>query len=414
MARKTDVVVIGAGQAGLATSHALSALGIDHVVIERGAVGERWRNERWASLKLLSPNWMTRLPGWRYRGDDPEGFMHKDAVVRFLTRYGRGFGAPTLEYTRVRRVTAAGDDYRVETDRGAFLCRSVVLATGACDTPAVPAAARTLPAGIAQFTTRSYAHPGTLPQGGVLIVGASATGAQLAEEIHLSGRPVTLAVGAHVPLPRSYRGSDIMEWMSHAGILGERRSPGANNAAILRQPSLQLIGRTDRELSLQSLADLGVTLTGRLSGFDGPGAWFEPRLAAEIASAAQRRARMLSRIDAYIDVAHPMAPKAATPAPDHVPDDEIRSLDLAARGIRSVLWATGFRRDYSWLHLPILTREGELMHDFGATPAPGVFAMGLPFMRRRNSVTIDGVGQDAVEIAAEIAAYLNHTERKAA
>ncbi|SFC22970.1 flavin-containing monooxygenase [Tropicimonas isoalkanivorans] len=223
MIRKTDVLIIGAGQAGLAMSRCLADRGIDHVLLERGAVGQRWRAERWASLHLLTPNWMTRLPGWHYEGADPEGFMHKDHVVGMLNRYARSFAAPVEEFAAVESVRRSGRGFLVETQTGCWAARAVVIATGACDRPAVPHFSQTVAPGISQVTTADYVHADQLAPGGVLVVGASATGVQLAEEIHRSGRPVTLAAGAHVRLPRQYRGRDILEWLDRCGVLAEAR-----------------------------------------------------------------------------------------------------------------------------------------------------------------------------------------------
>ena len=204
--QRTDVLVVGAGQAGLAMSHCLSARGIAHVVLERGRVGESWRSERWDSLRLLTPNWMSRLPGHGYSGPDPDGFMARDEVIAMLDDYARRSRAPVVGRAPVRALAAVGDGYRVETEAGGWLARAVVVATGACGRPRVPGFAAALPAGIVQVTPDAYRRPADLPDGGVLVVGGSSTGLQLAQEIHASGRPVTLAVGRHLrmvaPLPR--------------------------------------------------------------------------------------------------------------------------------------------------------------------------------------------------------------------
>jgi putative flavoprotein involved in K+ transport len=251
---RTDVLIIGAGQAGLAMSACLAARGIEHVVLERGRVAERWRSERWDSLRLLTPNWMTRLPGHAYRGGAPEGFMCRDEVAEFLAGYGRGIVAPVAEATRVLRVAQCADGYEVTTDRGSWRARAVVLATGACDRAAVPGWSRTVSQRVAQVVPSRYRRPEDLPAGGVLVVGASATGVQLAEEIHRSGRPVTLAVGSHSRLPRRYRGRDIMEWFDAAGLLDERAEAVPDIAAARRQPSLQLVGRSGPSPDLPRLA----------------------------------------------------------------------------------------------------------------------------------------------------------------
>src|SRR5512143_1279317 len=244
--RRTEAVVIGGGQAGLAMSHCLAGSGVDHVVLERGRVAERWRSERWESLRLLTPNWQTRLPGFRYQGPDPDGYMRVAEVVGFLERYARSFAAPVEEGTSVLSVAPAGGGYRVVTDRGTWEAPCVVIATGHCDTPLVPAFAPSLAGDVVQLVPSRYRHPGQLPAGGVLVVGASASGVQLADEIHASGRPVTLAVGRHTRLPRVYRGRDILWWLDAMGVFDESADDVYDLKVSRDQPSLQLVGRPDR------------------------------------------------------------------------------------------------------------------------------------------------------------------------
>ena len=415
MALRTDVVIIGAGQAGLAMSRCLTDFGIDHIVIDRGAVGQRWRAERWASLRLLTPNWMTRLPGGGYDGADPEGFMHKDEVVGFLNRYARSFDAPVREYVTVLDVSRADEGFRVETSEGCYLSRSVVVATGACDRPAVPGFAKDLSPSIAQVTTKTYVHPDMLEEGGVLVVGASATGVQLAEEIHMSGRPVTLAVGSHVRLPRRYRGRDIMHWLDASGLLGEQRDPAIEPERVLRQPSLQLVGGLPaRDIGLVSLARIGVRLTGRVEAGQENRLGLCDGLAFEVARADARGDRLLDRIDNHIESNALSAPDAERSVALNFNPSAVDQLDLSAAGIGTIVWATGFRRDYPWLRVPVLGADGEIQQHGGVTTEPGLYTLGLPFMRRRNSTFIDGVGDDARDLSLHIAAFLGETRALAA
>lgn len=406
-AQRIDVVVIGAGQAGLAISQNLSARNVDHIVLDRGAVGERWRSERWASLRLLTPNWMTRLPGWHFDGNDPEGFMHKDALVAMLRRYARSFAAPVREFTEVRAVTRDRGGFRVRTTGQTFRARAVVIASGACDVPNVPAMAARLSQRIHQVTTRNYVHPGDLPEGGVLVVGASATGVQLADEIQRSGRPVTLAVGQHVALPRRYLGRDIMRWLDEVGLLTAPRDLRVANDRVLALPSMQLIGSPEgRDVGLGALADAGVRLAGRLIAIDGNVAGFADSLRRDVEAARLGTDRVLGQIDSFASTrGFPVEGLAANRTWFPVPDAPPETLDLAAEGIRTVVWATGFRRDYGWLKLPALA-GGELIQTGGVTPIPGLHALGLPFMRSRNSAFIDGVGADAAHIMSRIEGQL--------
>lgn len=415
MTEHIDVVVIGAGQAGLAMSRCLSANGIDHAVLEKGAIANRWRAERWASLRLLTPNWMTRLPGFTYDGSDPNGFMTKDELVRYLGRYARSIDAPVREFTRVKAVSRDANGFLVDTGDALLRARAVVIATGACDRPNLPAWAADIPADIAQVTTETYNYPGDLAPGGVLVVGGSATGVQLAEEFYRAGHDVTLASGSHVPLPREYRGHDIMHWMDLANILTEPRDPSIPAARALSQPSLQLVGSVPpRDISLSRLQALGVRIVGRATGTNGNQIALSGTLGIEMARGWERCDRVLSRIDGFIDRTDPKTSHAVAPRHRIAPKSDPRSLDLRAAGIRTVFWATGFRRDYSWLRLDALSADGELKQHGGVCDVPGLYAMALPFMRRRNSTFIDGVGADAHDLTHHICNHLGHAPRVAA
>lgn len=415
MAQKTDVIIIGAGQAGLAMSRCLTALGLDHLVLDRGATAGRWQSERWASLRLLTPNWMTRLPGFAYDGADPNGYMHKDELVGYLNRYARSFAAPVREFTNVLSVSQAADGFRVVTDGPTFLARAVVVASGACDLPNVPDWAARLPRSIAQVTTNNYVHPDQLETGGVLVVGGSATGVQLAEEIQHSGRATTLACGSHVSLPRTYRGHDIMRWMDACGLLDDPRDHTITAQRALAQPSLQLIGDTpQRNIGLSSLMADGVRCIGRIEGADGAQLSVAGNLRAQIEKAHLRTERVLTRIDAHIAKQRTTAPRTGPriPAPSLTGDP--KALNLADAGIKTVVWATGFRREYPWLRVPVIDSTGEIRQSGGITPVPGLYTLGLPFMRRRKSTFIDGVGPDAHALSHHLSTFLGQTHVAAA
>ncbi|HSK09438.1 MAG TPA: NAD(P)/FAD-dependent oxidoreductase [Vicinamibacterales bacterium] len=405
--RRTDVAIIGAGQAGLATSYCLSALGVEHVVLERGQVGQRWRVDRWPSLTLLTPNWQSRLPGFRYDGPDPDGYMGVADVVGFLERYARLARAPIEPRSPVLRVEPGPGGYIVRTGRGAWHAAHVVIATGYSDLPLVPAAARRLPPDVLQITPGDYRGPDHLPPGGVLVVGAGASGVQLADEIQASGRQVTLAVGRHLRLPRVYRGRDILWWLDAMGVLNERVDQVANIEVSRAQPSLQLVGRHDRAtLDLGALLARGVRLAGRLLSTDDGRLCFDDDLVGTVAAADVKLAGLLGRIDAFIDRTQPGEVREAGPFVPCWPmviQNETRTLDLKAERIRTVVWATGFKRRYPWLKVPVLDARGEIRHSGGVTPAPGLFVVGLQFQRTRKSAFIDGVGEDAAFIARRIA-----------
>lgn len=403
-----DVVVIGAGHSGLAMSHALGQRGIGHVVLERGEVANSWRTERWDSLRLLTPNWMTVLPGHGYRGDDPDGFMTVGEVVDFISAYATLASAPVLTHTAVSGVVPEGDGYRVATERGDWQCRAVVLATGAFNKPVVPRLADAMPADVEQMTAQAYRNPAQLVEGGVLVVGASATGLQIAQEIRMSGRAVTLAVGEHVRLPRVYRGRDIQWWMHASGVLDQRIEEADDPRRARRVPSPQLVGTPERAtLDLNALRGQGVEVVGRLAGIRDGKAQFSGSLRNVCALADLKMNRLLDSIDEWAARNPPagVVGPAERYAPTEVGASPRLSLTLG-RDVRTVIWATGFRPDYSWLHVPVFDRKGELMHDRGIVDAPGLYVLGLPYLRRRKSSFMHGAEDDVRELGAHLADYL--------
>ncbi|MGE0226162.1 MAG: NAD(P)-binding domain-containing protein [Acetobacteraceae bacterium] len=411
---RIPALIIGAGQAGLAMSQCLTDRGIAHVVLERGRIAERWHSERWDSLRLLTPNWMSRLPAWTYQGNDPDGFMTAADFAEHLSHYARASQAPVCTETTVRCVRPGPHGYVVDTDRGRWEANAVVIATGNCDEPAVPAMAQRLPETIRQIAPPAYRNPDLLPRGGVLVVGASATGAQIADEIQRAGgRQVWLAAGGHTRVPRTYRGRDIWHWLDAIGILDDRWDAVSDIVRARRQPSFQLVGRPDRQdLTLGTLHQAGVRMLGRVMDARGSMMRFADDLPATLDSAHAALERLLARIDACADkLGAPADPRGCPriilpPAPT--------ALDLAAEGIGTVVWATGYNRNYRWLRVPVLDAAGEIAHDGGVTPAPGLYVLGLRFMRRRRSNFIDGVGLDAHDLAEHLTAHLAAGFRRAA
>ncbi|MEJ0018845.1 MAG: NAD(P)-binding domain-containing protein [Acetobacteraceae bacterium] len=407
---QTDVVIIGAGQAGLAMSQRLLQREIRHVVIERGEVAERWRNERWDTLRLLTPNWMSRLPGWSYEGPDPDGFMTKHDYAGWLAGYAAAAALPVVTGTNVTAVRRLGTGYQVVTDHGTWHAQAVVIATGHCDVPLVPAMARQLPPDIHQVTTADYRNPAGLPDGGVLVVGASASGVQLAEEIRQSGREVAISVGRHMRLPRRYRGHDIMWWLDRLRVHAQGQP--MDLAAARSQPSMQLVGRPAADnIDLRTLRDIGVRLLGRALGIEAGTLHLKDDVAETVGEAEARLQRLLGRIDAVADA---YGAVMEVPPCGLASEGSPVTLDLAAAGIRTVVWATGFVRNYQWLHVPVLDAAGEIAHCGGVTSAPGLFVTGLRFLRRWNPSFIDAVSADAIELAAEVQRHLRHGIRAAA
>jgi putative flavoprotein involved in K+ transport len=409
VAGAVDVVVIGAGHAGLAMSRSLSASSIDHIVLERGEVANSWRHERWDSLRLLTPNWQSRLPGYPYAGPDPDGYMRMPEVVELIDGYARIIGAPVRAYTTVTSVRAAGDGYSVLTDRGRWQCRAVVIASGAHGIPAVPSIAAALPTSLRTLTPKTYRNPDQLDERGVLVVGASATGLQLADEIQRSGRHVTLAVGEHIRMPRVYRGRDIQWWLDAVGILDERYDEVDDIVRARRVPSPQLVGTPQRStLDLNGLAERGVDIVGRLVGVHDGKAQFSGSLRNHCAMADLKLQRLLAGIDAWTE-RNGKSLEVAAPepfAPTRVADAPRLSLDLTPRRVGTVIWATGFRPDYGWLHVPALDRKGLLRHDGGIVDVPGLYVLGLNFMRRRKSSFMHGAEDDVRDLSAHLVTYL--------
>ncbi len=390
-------------------SSCLADRSIDHVVLERGEVAHTWRTERWDSLRLLTPNWQSRLPGFGYSGNDPDGYRAVPEVIKFIEQYARAISAPVQTNTRVICVRGTDAGYLIRTDRGDWACRAVVLASGACNISRVPAFGQ-LPSSIACLTAQQYRNPDQLACGGVLVVGASASGTQIAYEIQRSGRRVYLSVGEHIRAPRVYRGKDLQWWMDAAGVLDERYDQVDDIARARRVPSLQLAGTPDRStLDINALTEIGVTLVGRLVGIASDKLLFAGSLHNMCALSDLKMGRLLDTLDAWarehglddvVDAPHRLPPTRV----EHSPP---LSIDLAAGAIDTIIWATGYRPDYQWLELPVLDRKGLVRHEGGIVASPGIYLMGAQFMRRRKSTLIDGAGDDARDLSDHLASYLD-------
>jgi putative flavoprotein involved in K+ transport len=383
------------------------------VVLERGEVANSWRRERWDSLRLLTPSWQTRLPGSRYEGADSDGYMTMGEVIDFISRFAVLSGAPVRTHTTVTSVRRTDQGYQVATNQGDFRCRTVMLASGACNAPSLPSLLPAIPPSVQCFTPFDYRNPTRLPEGGVLIVGASATGVQLADEIHRSGRPVTLSVGEHVRLPRVYRGRDVLWWMDASGVWNQRYDEIDDLTRARRLPSPQLVGTPDRTtLDLNALSAAGVEIVGRLAAVRQGQALFSGGLRNQFALADLKMNRLLDSFDEWAR-AHARHADFGPPErfePTRAPGSSRLGLDLRNGEIRSIVWATGFRPDYSWLHIPVIDHKGYLRHEGGVVDAPGLYALGLPVLRRRKSSFICGAEDDARELVDHLAGYLDTTQ----
>jgi putative flavoprotein involved in K+ transport len=330
-------------------------------------------------------------------------------IIRFVERYADAISAPIENQTTVTSVRGTGDGYQVDTDRGSWRSRTVVIATGACNIASVPAISASAPSTIDMVTSMDYRNPGQLREGGVLVVGASATGLQLADEIHRSGRPVTLSVGEHVRMPRVYRGRDIFGWMDAAGVLDERYDEVDDINRARNVPSPQLVGSPGRlTLDLNALTGAGVNIIGRLAGINDGKAQFSGSLRNNCALADLKMNRLLNTIDEWASE-NGLDNEVGPPhrfAPTVVEDSPPLGLDIRNGQIETIVWATGFHSDYSWLDVPVLDRKGKIRHDGGVVDSPGMYLMGMTFLRRRKSSFIHGAGDDANDLSDHLAAYL--------
>ncbi len=400
--KHTDTIIIGGGQAGLAMSRCLTEYQIDHVILERGRVGERWRSERWDSLRLLTPNWQSRLPHFHYNGSQPDAFMTMPEFIRQLERYAESFEAPVQAGTTVQVVERLiNGRFRIATDTGDWSAHNVVVATGFCDTPRVPAFSAAIPSNMVQLVPSYYRNPSQVPQGGVLGVGASATGLQIADELAEAGRKVTLAVGTHVRVPRRYRGKDILFWMDAMGAFNAPADPAVER----KMPPPQLVGTPEnRDLDVGILQKKGVRLVGRATSARGDRVYFADDLKANVETADTQMTELLAKVDGFIESSGAPAPPA-----DH---DSITAvnvhtaptvIDLRTENIRTVVWATGYKRHYPWLKVSVLDDRGEIRHKGGIMPEPGLYVLGMRFQRSKGSNLLDYVGRDAEVLSKHIA-----------
>jgi putative flavoprotein involved in K+ transport len=409
---RVSVVVVGGGPAGLAVSRRLAHVGVDHVVLERGEVVNSWRHERWDSLRLLTPNWMTRLPGHGYDGADPDGFMTAAEAVAFFDGYRQRFDPPLLTHVTVLSARRTETGFAVVTDGGHWECDAVVAATGASSQPRIPPVAADWPRAIEQATALAYRRPSQFGHDGqVLVVGASASGVQIADELRRHGHDVTIAVGEHIRVPRAYRGRDIYWWLDAIGQLDERYDEVDDIDRARRHASVQVVGNDDdRDLDLNALQEGGVRVVGRVMAVAGNRAQCSGGLASLVMNADLKQARLLERIDELIatsDLGDDVGP-AIRPAPTRLAGV---ATELDLRRFSTVVWATGYRPTYDWLDPAAFGRQHSVVHDGGVARLPGLYLMGLPFMRRRRSNLIGGMRFDAADLAAHLRGYLDDVAR---
>ena len=405
MSEKVDTIIIGGGQAGLATSYYLKRRGCEHLVLEQAAgPGNAWRNDRWDSFSLVTPNWSFRLPGAEYQGEGREGYMCREEIVARFEHYVVWYGLPVHYRVRVTSVEPDGDGYRVEADGACWLARNVVVATGLYQRPQIPSFAQDLASRLAQLHSGQYRNPEVLPEGAVLVAGSGQSGCQIAEELSHSGRKVYLSVGRGVRAPRRYRGKDIYEWMHLTGFL-DRTPDQLESPAARFDANPQVTGQDGgRSLNLHRFAREGVTLLGRIQSGQGKRVRFAPDLQENLARIDQKEAELVRMIDAYIDRTGLEAPAEMLPVlRDGYACETIPELDLQAAGVRTVIWAMGYAFDFSLVRLPVFDGDGYPRQKNGATEYPGLYFVGLPWLTRFKSGQLFGVAEDAATIAEAIA-----------
>lgn len=398
------VVIIGGGQAGLSVSWYLTRDGIDHIVLERHRRFQSWRANRWDSFCLVTPNWQCRLPGWPYKGPDPDGFMPRDEIVEYLDGFCASFDPPLREGVAVTRVVPlSGGGYRVETSAGVWTTGQVVVATGGYDQPIVPPCAAALSPGILQLHSADYRRPAQLPDGGSLIVGTGQSGVQIMEDLHRAGRDVHLAVGPAPRSPRRYRGRDATDWLHEMGHYAITIDRHPDPVKALTQTNHYMSGRDGgKEIDLRRFARDGVHLYGTLSGAEGTRIDFLPDLEKNLDDADRSYCGIRDQIDAWIAANGIEAPVEPPFEKVWRPDHAVKAIDCAALGITSVIWAIGFRPDYGWLEVECFDPQGRPRFRRGVTDVPGVYFIGLGWLNTWGSGRFLGIDEDARYLAGQI------------
>jgi putative flavoprotein involved in K+ transport len=399
-----SVVVIGGGQAGLSMSYCLVYRGIDHIVLEQQQVAHEWADRRWDTFCLVTPNWQCQLPGFSYQGNDPDGFMVRDEIVAYLRAYAASFGPPLVEgvaATRLRQRREGG--FTIETTVGTLTADQVVLATGPYQVPLRPRSADRLPEGLVQLHSSEYQCPEQLPDGEVLVIGTGQSGCQVAEDLHLAGRTVHLAVGSAPRVARSYRGRDVVAWLEDLGYYRKGIEEFGDADAVRFRANHYVTGRDGgHDIDLRQFALEGMHLYGRLLDIRGGQLMFETDLAKNLDGADAVSEGIKDSIDAHISKIGASAPVEARYQPVWRPDEETTELELASTGITSVVWSTGFGRDHRWIDIPVFDGRGYPTHNRGVTSCPGLYFLGLPWQYTWGSGRFNGVGNDARYLADQI------------
>lgn len=395
------VVIVGGGQAGLSVSHYLKKQGIGHVVLEKHRTGHSWRSERWDSFCLVTPNWQCLLPEFPYSGSDPDGFMLKDEIVAYVEAFAKKTGAPVHEGVNVTAVRRTGDGFfEVETTQGRWLADQVVMAISGYHVPAIPRQAERLPHFVKQLHSRDYRNPAQIPGGDVLIIGTGQSGCQIAEDLHLAGRRVHVAVGSAPRSPRFYRGKDAIKWLDEMGYYRTTVETHPLGEKVRKKANHYLTGRDGgREIDLRRFAAEGMKLYGHLDQADGERLTFKPDLAKSLEAADKVYNGIRAMIDDYIAAHGIEAPSEPPYSPPWRVEQECTALDLKEANINTVIWGTGFRADFSFIEVPVFDGKGYPGHKRGVTPVPGLYFIGLGWLWTWGSGRFSGIAEDARHVA---------------
>lgn len=398
-----SVVIVGGGQAGLSMSYCLKQAGIDHVVLEKHRIAHEWREKRWDSFCLVTPNWQCRLPGFPYPGDDPHGFMKKHEIVRYIEDYVASFNPPVAEGVTVQAVRRRDGKFDLETSAGVCSADQVVIAVGGYHVPTIPRVAERLSPEVTQLPVSEYKNPGALPPGEVLVIGTGQSGCQIAEDLHLAGRKVHLAVGGAPRTARFYRGKDVVDWLDEMGYYRMPVHDHPMKERVRAKANHYVTGRDGgRDIDLRKFAAEGMRLYGRLMDIRGDRAHFAADLRNNLDRADEAAESIKNTIDGFIASRGIVAPVEARYVPVWAPEHEPRELDLAKNDVKTVIWCIGFHADYRWIEIPVFDGKGYPSHQRGVSSAPGLYFLGLPWLYTWGSGRFSGVAADAAHLAEQI------------
>jgi putative flavoprotein involved in K+ transport len=404
--RHVPVAIIGGGQAGLSMSWCLKQRGIEHLVFEKHKVAHSWSTQRWDSFCLVTPNWQCQLPGHPYAGNDPDGFMLKHEIVAYLEAYKAKVDPPLREGVSVNRVTRSESGFAIATSEGDYSADRVVVASGGYHQPIIPRMAERLPRTIQQLHSEQYRNPASLPPGAVLVVGSGQSGSQIAEDLHLAGRQVHLAVGDAPRCARFYRGRDVVAWLGDMGYYDMPVEKHPLREGVRDNTNHYVTGRDGgRDIDLRAFAVEGMKLYGLLDGLDGTTLRFRPTLRASLDEADRVYNGINATIDTWIADKGLSVPPPSVYVPLWEPDEEPAALDLAAEGIGTIVWCIGFQPDFRWLDAPVFNGAGHPVHRRGVTAVDGVYFLGLPWLHSWGSGRFSGVARDAEFLADDIARH---------